>query len=105
MSSLCATVGPPFNCHRSPSNNACRSTAVFHASRIAREGQRLAQIREPKFALNLPAVIKQTPPSRLAPVLRAAVVAHWARLVHRYGRKLRGVVFSLGRRHSTALLP
>jgi hypothetical protein len=49
-------VSPPFACRRSTSH---RSTALFHAWRIAREGLRLAPIRDPKFELNLPAVIKR----------------------------------------------
>jgi hypothetical protein len=55
-------------------------------------------MREPKFALNLPAIIKQTlhRPDR-APVVQAAVVAHSARLVHRQTQELRGVGVFLGR--------
>jgi hypothetical protein len=59
---------------------------------------RLASMREPKFALNLPAIIQQTlhRPDR-APSIQAAVVTHAARLVHRKSQELRGVGDFLGR--------
>src|SRR5262249_60042825 len=49
---------------------------------------RLAQIREPKFALNLPAIIKQTlhRPDR-APGAKSGSVNHSARLVHMGGSR------------------
>src|ERR1043166_131816 len=63
MSSLRAMVGPPFTFL--PGGAAARTRpALFHARFIAREGLRLAPIREPQCPLNLPAVIKLHRPGR-----------------------------------------